>query len=85
MRAVPRKNGLEMLTPPISGRVWVQSAVASLMSMTLGILLLARGDWIPGGILVAAAIVGLTVQLPRLWQLYRERRGSSPPTAGQGH
>ena len=70
---MPKKDSLEMLSPPVSPRVWVYSAVASLMSAGIGIALLARGDWIPGGILVVAAVVGLAGQLPQLWRLYRER------------
>ncbi len=48
-------------------------------SMGFGIILLASGDWIPGGIIMAAAIVGLAVQIPGLWQLHRERSGPGPP------
>lgn len=80
---MPKKDGLQMLTPPISGRVWVQSAVASLLSTAMGIVFLARGEWI-GGILIAAGFVGLAVQIPRLWQLYHERFGPSPPRGGPG-
>lgn len=48
-------------------------------SMGFGIILIASGDWIPGGIIVAAALVGLAVQIPGLRQLHRERSGPSPP------
>lgn len=52
---------------------------AFVAAMGFGIILLAGGDWIPGGIIVAAALVGLASQMPDLWQLQRERSEPSPP------
>ncbi len=44
-----------------------------------GIILIATGDWVPGGIIVAAALVGLAVQIPALRKLRREGPAASPP------
>jgi hypothetical protein len=83
---MPQKDSLhQMLTPPVSRQMWVISVVASLTSTALGIILLAGGDWIPGGILVAAVLVGRADRIPGLWRLYRERFGPSPPRGRSGH
>ena len=37
--------------------------------MVFGIILLATGDWIPGGILVAATVIGLAVEIPVIRKL----------------
>ena len=80
-----RKDSLRTLTPPFSRRIWVESVVASLVSTALGIVLLAGGHWIPGGILVGAVILGWAGHIPRLWQLYRKRFGPAPPGGKRGH
>ena len=41
-------------------------AVALLAALVFGILVLAGGDWIPGVITVAAALVGLARQIPAI-------------------
>jgi hypothetical protein len=43
-----------------------------------GIILLADGDWLPGGIIVAASITGLAVRIPVIRRL---SRGGSTPSA----
>ncbi len=60
-------------------------AGAFVAAMGFGIILLAGGDWIPGGIIVAAALVGFAVQIPGLLQLYRERSGPHRPTGRPAH
>jgi hypothetical protein len=46
-------------------------------ALAFGILVLARGDWIPGGIIVVAAIAGLARQVPAIRKLHREQPRSS--------
>ena len=43
-----------------------------------GIILLADGDWLPGGIIVAASLTGLAVKIPVIRGL---SRGGSTPSA----
>jgi hypothetical protein len=38
--------------------------VALAAALVFGIIVLAGGDWIPGSIIVAAAVVGLAKQIP---------------------
>ena len=45
------------------------TTVALAFGLLFGIILLAGGDWIPGGITVAATLVGLTVQIPLIHKL----------------
>jgi hypothetical protein len=47
-------------------------------ALLFGILVLAGGDWIPGGITVAAALVGLAREIPRI------RKLCTGPTRGGG-
>ncbi len=54
-------------------------------SLGLGIILLASGDWIPGGIIAAAGLTGLAAQIPGLWRLYRERSGRPRPRSRAAH
>ena len=54
--------------------------VALSAALAFGILVLARGDWIPGAITIVAALVGLARQIPELRVLHGEgRRASAPP------
>jgi hypothetical protein len=43
--------------------------VAFVVGLVFGIILLADGDWIPGGIIVAAGLIGLDVQIPLIRKL----------------
>jgi hypothetical protein len=53
--------------------------VALLAALVFGIVLLASGDWVPGGIIVAATLVGLGRQIPIIWKLCSEGPAPSPP------
>ena len=65
---MPQKDTLrEMLSPSISGRTCVASVLASAAVTAQGIVLLARRDWIAGGMLVAAVLVGWASRIPDLW------------------
>jgi hypothetical protein len=55
--------------------------VAFAAGLVFGIILLASGDWIPGGIIVAATIVGLAVQIPVIRKLCSTELPPSPPTS----
>lgn len=47
--------------------------------IVFGVLVLADGDWIPGWIIVAAALVGLGRQIPTIRKLCRQSPASAPP------
>jgi hypothetical protein len=49
--------------------------------LVFGIILLASGDWIPGGIIVASTVIGLAVQIPVIRKLCSTERPPSPPTS----
>ena len=46
--------------------------VALLAALVFGIVVLAGGDWIPGGITVVAALIGLARQIPVIRDLCSE-------------
>jgi hydrogenase/urease accessory protein HupE len=48
--------------------------VAFVAALVFGILLLADGDWVPGSIIVLAALVGIAAQIP----VIRRRWKTSP-------
>jgi hypothetical protein len=45
------------------------TTVALSFALLFGIFVLAGGDWIPGGIIVAAALVGLAREIPLIRKL----------------
>ncbi len=49
--------------------------------LIFGIILLAGGDWLPGGIIVASTVVGLAVQIPIIRKLCSTELPPSPPTS----
>ena len=48
-------------------------------ALVFGITVLASGDWIPGAIIVAATLVGLTREIPVIRKLCRTEFPPSPP------
>ncbi len=44
-------------------------AVALVAALVFGVIVLAEGDWIPGGIIVASALIGLARQIPGIRKL----------------
>jgi predicted NAD/FAD-dependent oxidoreductase len=54
-------------------------AGAFVAALVFGIILLADGDWIPGGIIVGATLLGLAVQIPVIRKLCSVGASSSPP------
>ena len=53
------------------------TTVALGFALLFGIFVLAGGDWIPGGITVVAALVGLAREIPRIRKLC-----TGPPEGG---
>jgi hypothetical protein len=43
--------------------------VALMAALVFGLIVLAEGDWLPGGIMVGASLVGLARQIPIIWRL----------------
>jgi hypothetical protein len=59
-------------------------SLAFAAALVFGIILLAGGDWIPGTIIVVAAIVGVAVQIPAIRKLCSEGPAPSPrPPSGR--
>jgi hypothetical protein len=60
--------------------------VTLVFGLAFGVILLAGGDWIPGGIIVAATLIGLAVEIPVIAKLcagpasgsYRRRQPPAP-------
>ena len=53
--------------------------VALLAALVFGIVVLASGDWIPGGIIVGATLIGLAKQVPVIRKLCTGEAAPSPP------
>jgi alpha-D-ribose 1-methylphosphonate 5-phosphate C-P lyase len=53
------------------------TAVALVFGLVFGVLLMAGGDWVPGGIIVAAALIGLAVEIPVIAKLCARPTGGS--------
>ena len=51
--------------------------VALVAGLIFGVILLSDGDWIPGGIIVTAGLIGVAVQIPAIRAL---RSGGSTPS-----
>ena len=47
--------------------------------LVFGIIVLASGDWLPGGIIVAASTVGLAREIPTIRRLCSTGPPASPP------
>lgn len=50
--------------------------------LVFGIIVLAGGDWIPGGIIVAATVVGLGREIPVIQKLCSTKPPPSPSKSG---
>jgi hypothetical protein len=53
--------------------------VAIAFALVFGIIVLATGDWLPGVIIVVAALAGLGVQIAAISKLCSGRTAPSPP------
>ena len=52
--------------------------VALLCALIFGIIVLARSDWIPGTLIVAASVIGLARLIPVIIRLCRQAPPSPP-------
>lgn len=48
-------------------------------ALVFGVTVLAEGDWIPGGIIVASTLIGLAREIPVIRKLCSERSAPVPP------
>ena len=53
--------------------------------LVFGLIVLVTGDWIPGTIIVMAALVGLAKQVPVIRRLCGDESTPSPPRHGPAH
>jgi len=54
-------------------------------ALVFGIIVLVTGDWIPGTIIVAAALIGLVKQVPVIRRLCSQESSPSPPRHKPAH
>jgi class 3 adenylate cyclase len=54
------------------------TTLALAAGLVFGIVVLAGGDWIPGGIIVAARVVGLAAEIPVIRKLCTDWPPSPP-------
>ena len=54
-------------------------------ALVFGITVLATGDWIPGTIIVGAAVIGLANQISVIRRLRNEASSPSPPRHKPAH
>lgn len=54
--------------------------VALVAFIVFGAIVLTGGDWIPGGVIVASAMIGLARQIPVIRKLCNERAATAPRT-----
>ena len=57
-------------------QVWRTAVITIALAacVVFGIVVLASGDWLPGGIIVATSTVGLARQVPLVRRLFRTSR-----------
>ena len=60
-------------------RVAAFLTVALVAALVFGVIVLARGDWIPGGIIVASSLIGLARQIPVIRKLCSEGPAPASP------
>jgi hypothetical protein len=53
--------------------------VALVAALVFGVIVLAEGDWIPGGVIVASALIALAGQIPVIRKLCSDGPASAPP------
>lgn len=58
--------------------------VALFAALCFGIIVLAGGDWIPGGLIVGSALIGLGRQIPAINRLCRQPPPSPPHSTPSG-
>lgn len=60
----------------------VVTTLALAACLVFGIVVLARSDWIPGGIIIAASVVALASEIPVIRRLCSTELPPSPPKSG---
>jgi hypothetical protein len=62
-------------------QVWRTAVITVALGACLifGIIVLASGDWLPGGIIVGASTVGLAREIPIIRELCSNEYRHSPP------
>jgi hypothetical protein len=58
--------------------------VALLFTLVFGIIVLARADWVPGTLIVAASVTGLARMIPTINRLCRQAPPSPPHSRSTG-
>ena len=53
--------------------------VALMPALVFGVIVLARGDWLPGGVIVASSVIALASQIAVLRKLYSKGPPAAPP------
>jgi hypothetical protein len=53
--------------------------IALVVALVFGVIVLARGDWLPGGIIVASSLIGLASHIPVVRKVCNEGPEPAPP------
>lgn len=61
-------------------QVWQTAllTVGLVAALSFGVIVLAGGDWLPGGIIVGASLIGLARQIPVISKLCRQTPPEPP-------
>jgi hypothetical protein len=78
IKALPSRRHPVAANEDFNRRAWRTALLTFglLAALIFGIIVLAGGDWVPGAIIVAASLVGLTSQIPIIARLCK-----GPPPA----
>jgi hypothetical protein len=69
-----------------NNQVWRTAIIAVALGacFVFGIIVLGSGDWLPGGIILAASTVGIAYQFPVIRKLCSTGYAASPPKHKSG-
>jgi hypothetical protein len=81
MRLVERRSTVMANHHDFNHQVWQTAIITVALGacFVFGMIVLASGDWLPGGIIVTASAVGLARQVPGIRKLCSTGHVASPP------
>jgi hypothetical protein len=81
MRFVERKSAVMANQHDFNHQIWQTAVITVALGacFVFGIIVLVSGDWLPGGIIVAASAAGVARQIPVIRKLCSMGYRASPP------
>jgi hypothetical protein len=81
MRVLERRSVTMADHHDYNHQVWQAAIITVALAgcLVFGIIVLAGGDWLPGGIIVVASAAGLAREIPMIRSLCSARPPASPP------